>query len=173
MEADRFRYLVKRGTIIADAKPSEMAGSANKFTAIEALKAALINWCDHMGMTLEAGEDMVRLAFNQDVFKLLVNGNPDYYMVMQGKISIGTFPNVQMLPGGVEFGLEKGFVDKEKVFLFNLFNNEVVLSIPNEFKTPLITGCTVSIHNVTSLFIFFMKRLNISIEKDLQIEQQN
>jgi len=171
MEADRFRYLVKRGTIKADAQKSEVAGSANKFTAIQGLKAALVNWCDHMGMTLEAGENFVSLVFNQEVFKYLLAGDADYWVVMQGKTAIAVIPNVQMFPGGHRFGIKKGIYNVNEIFIVSLFDGDVVLFVPRKFKEPLVRGCTASFYNVTGLFRFFIDKLGIDTNKDLPMQQ--
>jgi hypothetical protein len=171
MEADRFRYLVKRGTIKADAQKSETAGSANKFTSIEALKAALINWCDHAGMTLDAGESFVSFAFNKKAFEHLLIHDADYWVLMQGNNALATSPDMQMIPGGYNFPLSRGLYTTDQVFVTKLFDDDVVLFIPKELKGPLIKGCTVSFHNITGLFRFFIEKLGISLERDLQIKK--
>ncbi len=92
MEADRFRYLVKRGTIKADAQPSEMAGSANKFTAIESIKAGFIAWSERMGFTLEAAEKVTASLFAdpQWLYSLCypLKAGYDLWLVANGSIPV-------------------------------------------------------------------------------------
>jgi len=100
MEAARLNYLVRRGTITPDAHQTEVAGSANKFSATEACKAALINYTDHLGYDIQAGEALVRFTFDDAVLKNIVRGDADHIAIMQGSNVLALLPNAEQLPPG-------------------------------------------------------------------------
>lgn len=157
MEAGRLNYLVRRGTITPDAHQTEMAGSANKFSATEACKAALINYCDHLGYDIAAGESLVAFAFKPEVLEIILRGDADYIAVMQGVNVIAFLPNAEQLPGGPEMGRTLYPADKfaelrplPGVTLFVLADKTSNLSC-------------VTFINLTMLFRFFGERVGFTL----------
>ena len=89
MAPRRFTYLVQKGVIKPDAAPSTGQGAANRFSAIEALRAGLIHWFESYGFVLDTAtgiaETIIRPTFN------------DY-----DETSIKYFPLQFMLEGGLD-----------------------------------------------------------------------
>ncbi len=157
MEAARLNYLVRRGTITPDAYQTETAGSANKFSATEAAKAALVNYCDHLGMDIQAGEALVAFAFRPEVLEPIVREDADYVAIMQGTTVIAFLPNAEQLPGGPEIGRSLYPADKfaelrplPGVTLFVLADKISNLS-------------SVTYINLTMLLRFFAERIGFTL----------
>ncbi len=165
MESGRLNYLVRRGTITADAHQAEAAGSANKFSATEAAKAALVNYCDHLGMDIQAGEALVAFATRPEVLEPIVSGDADYIAVMQGMSVIAFLPNTEQLPGGPEMGRTLYPADK---FTELRPLPGVTLFVLAEAVTKL--SC-VTYLNMSMLFRFFGEKIGFAME-DLLTDQK-
>ena len=161
MTGDRFRYALKLGLITPDAKRTKRAGSANLFSAREACKAALINWCDKIGHDLSTAESLIAFAFQPEALKLILADGPDYYAMSQGHTVLAMLPNIEQMPGGVEAGREvypAGSIYKIRPL------DGVTLFAPVEYKDHLRNGATVTYINLSLLFRFFGMRIGFTFQ---------